>query len=371
MRILLVGDASNYHNCLAGALRRQGHYVAVASDGNLWMDTDRDINLRRRPGRAGGALFYLDLLTRLGRRMRGFDAVAVAGCGFLELRPSRIYSIFKQLKHYNGMIVLNHLGADSNYVEMSVDPASPLRYSEWRVGTTPSAYALEYPLRLATWRGEELRDHCRRIYDSVDGVTTALYEYDLAARRMLPDSRVAYIGIPVDTDAYPFRQPDFDGRINILQGCHRGREAEKGALIMRRQIERLAAERPGSISFEYVQNLPFAEFSRKLQQAHIVVDQLYSYTPATTALMAMSMGKITVSGGEEDYYRFIGETELRPIINPLPDDPDSLYRDLSALTADPERMRTLSAQGRRLVERHNSSTLVAERFLQALERFSG
>ena len=48
LKVLLVGDASNCHNALAGGLRKLGHEVVVASDGTEWMDTDRDIDLSRR-----------------------------------------------------------------------------------------------------------------------------------------------------------------------------------------------------------------------------------------------------------------------------------------------------------------------------------
>ena len=50
MKILFVGDASNMHHCLAQQLRKMGHHAIVASNGSGWMNTSRDIDLRRNPG---------------------------------------------------------------------------------------------------------------------------------------------------------------------------------------------------------------------------------------------------------------------------------------------------------------------------------
>lgn len=41
----------------------------------------------------------------------------------------------------------------------------------------------------------------RHIYENIDGATTVLYENDVAVRRILPPDKIAYAGIPVDTDA--------------------------------------------------------------------------------------------------------------------------------------------------------------------------
>ena len=61
MKILFAGDASNMHNCLAQELRRMGHEAVVASDGSRWMDTHRDINLLRRPGKLGALRYLMDV----------------------------------------------------------------------------------------------------------------------------------------------------------------------------------------------------------------------------------------------------------------------------------------------------------------------
>ena len=72
---------------------------------------------------------------------------------------------------------------------------------------------------------------------------------------------------------------------------------------------------PGKAELTIVENRPFDEFVRLLCNSHVVLDQIYSYTPATTALMAMAYGLNTVSGGESDFYDYIGEHTLRPVIN--------------------------------------------------------
>lgn len=49
MKILLLGEYSNVHATLADGLRRLGHEVTVASNGDFWKDYPRDIDFSRSP----------------------------------------------------------------------------------------------------------------------------------------------------------------------------------------------------------------------------------------------------------------------------------------------------------------------------------
>ena len=71
MKILFVGDASNLHKCLAQALRDLGHTAIVASNGSHWMNTHRDINLKRSPGKIGAVKYVLDVLRALPKMPAG------------------------------------------------------------------------------------------------------------------------------------------------------------------------------------------------------------------------------------------------------------------------------------------------------------
>lgn len=58
LRVLLFGDYSNYTPALARALWGCGCQVTVASEGCFFLDTQRDIDIRRRfPGKLGGLTF--------------------------------------------------------------------------------------------------------------------------------------------------------------------------------------------------------------------------------------------------------------------------------------------------------------------------
>ncbi len=77
MKILLLGDASNYHATLAHALRLEGHDVTLASSGSGWMRTHRDIDISRKNGKLGGAILWARLNTVLlqAKRVRCGAAV--------------------------------------------------------------------------------------------------------------------------------------------------------------------------------------------------------------------------------------------------------------------------------------------------------
>lgn len=360
MKILFLGDASNYHRTLANALVKMGHDVTVASHGSYWMNTHRDIDISRPSnGRLGGALLWLKLNTSLRNSLKGYDVVHISNPTFLDLRPHRNREIFDRLKRDNGKVFLTALGTDSHYVEMCCATDTPLQYSEWQIGGKAGPIIN----KKEEWLQPALKDHCRYIYDNIDGVVTALYEYDLSARRILPADMIAYGGIPVDTENIT-NQPinPIPEKVTLFLGRHRNRQAEKGTDRIENVAKRIAEKYPTQCQLDIVENLPYNEYIARLRKAHIVMDQLYSYTPATNALLAMAMGLNTLSGGEEDFYKFINENELRPIINAVPDD-EALYKTLEDVVLHPENIVSRSIDGRKFVEKHNDSKVVAQRFI--------
>lgn len=361
MKILFLGDASNYHRTLANALAKMGHDVTVASHGSYWQNTLRDIDISRRyNGKMGGVMLWLKLNTSLRNSFKGYDVVHLSNPTFLDLRPHRIREIFNRLKRDNGKVFLTALGTDSYYVDMCCQPNSPLRYSEWQINGKPGPIIN----KKAEWLQPVLKDHCRFIYDNIDGVVTALYEYNLSAKRVLPHNMVAYGGIPIDTTAispqYIYSLPP--EKVILFLGRHRNRQAEKGTDHIEQVAKAVVAKHPNHCRLDIVENLPYNEYLTRLRSAHVVMDQLYSYTPATNALLAMAMGLNTLSGGEDDYYKFINENELRPIINAIPND-DLLFRTLENVVLHPEMIIKRSHEGRKFVEKHNDSMVVAQRFI--------
>ncbi len=361
MKILLLGDASAFHATLAGSLRRLGHQVTLASDGCGWMHLERDLDLRRHPGLVGGAWLWLRLNTLLSGKLKGYDVVQLCSPFFVNLRPQRLLALLQRLKRDNGRVFLTDLGNTPPYVRLCLSPSSPLKYSEWR---NPSIPRPESNPAVLPWLAPELDAYCREVYEGVDGVMTALYEYHLAAEAHVPPSRLHYLGIPIDLDSLP--QPDFSptaGPVRILSAFDASRAEHKGAGILHDMALRVVQAHPDRAELRQVSNLPYSDFLHELRQADIVLDQLYSYTPATTALLTMASGGVAVSGAEEDFYRFIGEPQLRPIVNANPLDLDATYAELEHLILNPDLLSRRKAQGREFVETHHCSDILALRAL--------
>lgn len=365
MKILFFGDASHYHRTLAGALGRLGHEVVVASDGGGWMQTGRDIDLTRRlPGKLGGLELWTRLNTVLRRRLSGFDVVQLSSSNIIRLRPDRAIKVFRMLRRLNRSINLTALGTDTPYIDFCLDPAG-LRYNEWRIGTRPAPLAVSAPGLLEAWRSPSLRANDTEVYRGVDSIATALYEYHAAVGHAGYGGKSGYCGIPIDTRALA---PAHDGEgapkvVEIFVGMHRTRKVEKGTDRLLAAARAVEARYPDRCRVTVVENIPYDEYVARQRRAHVILDQLYSYTPATNALLAMAQGIAAVSGGEPEYYDFIGEHDNRPIINALPDD-EALRAALADIVCHPGRLPDLWRRSREFVIKHNGSEVVARRFLE-------
>lgn len=328
------------------------------------MNCERQIDMKRLPGKAGGLIHYARL--RHGdwaRMMRGHDIVAVNDPVFTTLRPKRLEKLLAQLKRDNGKVFLTAMSTDLPYLDMLAAEESPLRYSEWFVDGRPSRMFESDPQEWVRWHNDELVDYQNKFFDSIDGAVSVLYEYHLGMERRLGKERAAYGGIPVDVSLFePVRIEDRPAKVKLFLGRDRNRKLMKGTDLLEDAAAAVVASHPGTASLEIVENRPYAEFVQLLRDSHVVLDQIYSYTPATTALMAMAYGLNTVSGGEPEYYDFIGEKTNRPIIN-APLTVDELTETLTQVVEHPERLAQRGRDSREFVIKHNACETVAGRFL--------
>lgn len=359
MRILFFGDYSNLHACLAGELRQRGHDVTVISDGGRYMDTQRDIPLFRTPGKMG-AVKYLYKVCSVVPTLRDYDVVQLINPHFLSLRPGKIKYFFDILKHNNRSVFLTLAGNDYYFVKSCLE-GKIFKFSEFEVGGKPTEFELKTG-HAAAWTGAGMKEFCDYIYSNIDGAMSVLPEYDMAARPYLGD-RLAFTNIPIDFSYIENSPLDVSGKINLFIGMRAGMEIQKGTAKMLDMCLRLEKEMPDRCSVTCVRNLPLKEYLHKMSEAHIVIDQLYSYSPGTNAFQAMAMGRVAATGAQPEFYEYIGEPDNGAIIPLSPLKTDAEWEEyFRSLILDPSPLPAMAAEGHRIVSTHNDVRTVASRF---------
>ena len=361
MRILLLGEYSNVHNTLAKGLRELGHEVTVASNGDFWKDYPRDIDLARERTFAGTLSFLYRLLKALPK-MRGYDVVQLINPMFLEMKAERLFSIYDYLRRHNRKVILCAFGMDYYWMHIN-DTLKPLRYSDSNIGDTLRRDAETESYR-KDWIGTEKQRLNEYIAKDCDAIVAGLYEY-WATYQAVPSLRekVTFIPYPIEPQNKERIHPEYQGgKIRFFIGISRSRNAYKGTDLMLRALEELKENYPERVEMKVADGVPFAEYQQMMDTSDILLDQLYSYTPAMNALLAMSKGMVVVGGGEPENYEILGEKDLRPIVNIQPNY-ESCYRELEQLVLHPEQIPGLQRQSIEYIRRHHDYLQVAKQYL--------
>lgn len=357
MRILLLGEYSNVHATLAAALRRLGHEVVLASNGDFWKNYPRDVDLRRTSGHLGGIKLWLKVQSCLPR-WKGYDVVQLINPMFLELKSERLFNIFRYLRRYNGSVFLGAFGMDYYWVHENIT-SKPLRYSDFNYGE----HLREDWVAMAErndWIGTPKEKLNKMIANDCDGIIAGLYEYWACYHPLFPD-KTTFIPFPIcpasnQNVAEIVHQP-----LRIFVGISRNRSVYKGTDIMLAAAKAVKEEFPERVALRVVEGVPFNEYVRLMQDSDVILDQLYSYTPAMNALEAMNQGIVVVGGGEPENYSILNEHELHPIVNVLPTY-DSVYQQLKMLALHPENIAELKRQSKAYIRRHHDWIRVARQY---------
>ncbi len=371
MRILLLGEYSNVHATLAEGLRRLGHTVTVVSNGDFWKNYPRDIDVSRKEGRWGGVRLMLKIAGLLPR-LRGYDIVQLINPMFFELKAERLFPLYHYLRKHNKRVVLGAFGMDYYWVHENIT-RMPLRYSDFNIGKTlrtdPNA-----TLYINEWENTAKGKLNQEIANDCDAIVAGLYEYWVTYHPVFP-AKTMFIPFPIKPKALPTafslspKEPQSPGNstaftlpLKLFIGISKGRSAYKGTDIMLRAAQDIATRYPEKVRLTIADGLPFSEYVEAMNESDVILDQLYSYTPAMNALEAMSRGIIVIGGGEPENYEILHENELRPIVNVEPTY-DSVCQQLEHLVSHPELIPTLKQQGIEYIRRHHDYRKVAEQYV--------
>lgn len=356
MKILLLGEYSNVHWTLGEGLKALGHDVTVVSDGDVWKGYPRDINLKRKSLGKIDTLKYLWDVKRLWPRLKDFDVVQIINPMFLDLMAERIEPYYQRLRQQNGKMVMGAYGIDYYWVMQGMK-SDIFRYSDFYMYGQPRSNH-DIDVMVSDWIDGYKGELNKRVANDCDAIVTGLYEYDVCYRPYFPQ-KTTFIPFPIHCDYTPTPKPD-DGVIRFFIGIQKTRNEYKGTDIMLRALLKLQERYPDRMQIVKAESVPFEQYKEMMNSSHVLLDQLYSYTPGMNGLLAMSKGIVLVGGGEEEQYDIINEHELRPIINVQPTEEDVIHQIEHRILLHPENIKQLATDSIEYVRRHHDYIKVAQ-----------
>ena len=192
-----------------------------------------------------------------------------------------------------------------------------------------------------------------------DVVISSMIEYD-QVRSLFP-GKAARIPLPIDISEIPWKPAQgIRLKLNIVHTPTR--KGFKGTHIVLSAM-RILKERRSDFEFSMVEGLPFEEYTRVMETADIVIDQIWSQSAGMNALWMLGMGKVVFSGNTElckAYFPFGNEN---PIIN-APPDPEQLADSLEAVLRARAAISDLSERGRNYIKKHHNHVSIAQQYVE-------
>ena len=109
------------------------------------------------------------------------------------------------------------------------------------------------------------------------------------------------------------------------------------------------------------ESLPYDEYIKLYDSAHIIMDQVYAFDQGYNALEAMAKGKVVCTGAEREFEVHYDLKE-KVAINLLPD-VAAIVQTLEALLANPKELIAIGKRARLFIEQHHDYKAVAARYV--------
>ncbi len=360
MKILLFGEYSNLHWTLSDGLRSLGHEVVVASDGDGFKNHRRDIDLLRKSSGVADTLHTIHSVYKNRNNFKGYDVVQLINPCFTTLSADINRWIYKFLKRNNDKVFLGAFGDDAYWLKACLDKKT-FRYSEFYVGDKENDIPKNRFLKEIWAEGSTREKLNTEIANSCDGIVACLYEYFAAYKPEFSD-KLAFIPLPINLrEIHPSIVGTSD-QIHFFVGINKARSQFKGTDRLYNVLKQVKEKYPQQVVINTVESVTYDKYVEIISGSDVVLDQLYSYSPAMNGLLTLAMGKVLVSGGEPEMYDLLGEKNNKPIVNVFPRE-DDIFDKLENIVLNKQAIPQISEKSRLFVEKHHDHLQVAKQYL--------
>lgn len=375
MKILLVGEYSRLHSSLKEGLLKLGHKVTIVSSGDGMKKFKTDINFNSKIK----ASFILNKLNSLCIRflntdfikientyrfkkiipqLKGFDVVQLINEDALFIKPKRQIRFLKQLISQNKKLYVLCCGDDFTSVNYYLD--NKVKYSILTPYLKDKSLKdrFVYSLKYTTEPYKKLHQF---LQVNSSGTIASDIDYHLPM-----EAQPEYLGLipnPINIDKIAFNKLKINGKINIFLGINTYSKIKKGVVFFEEALTIIQNKHPDKVAIKITKNIPYNDYIKIYNEAHIFLDQVYAYDQGYNALEAMAKGKVVFTGAEQEWLARYSLEKDTVAINALPD-VNYLVEKLEWLILNPDNIIEISKNARNFIETEHDYKTSARKYLQ-------
>ncbi|OMQ08771.1 glycosyltransferase [[Flexibacter] sp. ATCC 35103] len=370
MKILLVGEYSRLHNSLKEGLEALHHEVKIIATGDSFKQFPVDYSIFPRYFLKNKFLVFLNkILFRLLKidlqlaekgirfwlflpQLKNYDAVQLINSNAIETYPFFSKFLLNKLFNQNKKSFLLVCGEDTPIIDFMLKDTG--KYSiltpllEDRKLKSSYSFSLKYTQK-----------NYRSLYDFIQSKVNKTIVSDLDYK--IPLSEETLIPNPVNTDKICFEPFSITKEVVIFLGENNTSSIKKGTHYFTEALEIIQKKYGEKVRIIKTENTPYNIYITLFRNAHIVLDQVFSYDQGYNALEAMAKGKVVFTGAETEFINYYNLTE-KVCINALPD-VDYLVQELSFLIENPEEIVAIGKRARTFIEKEHDYVKIAEKYL--------
>jgi glycosyltransferase involved in cell wall biosynthesis len=375
MKILLVGEYSRLHTSLKEGLTSLGHQVTVVSSGDGLKKFKTDINYNSKIK----ATFIFNKINNLCIRylkidfikienayrikkilpdLKDFDIVQLINEDALFIEPKTQIQILGRLISQNKKLFLLCCGDD--YITTSYYLNNKNKYSILTPYLKDKSLKnlFVFSLKYITKPYIALHQFVKK--NSIGTIATDL-DYHIP---ML--SHKHYLGLipnPINIDKISFSPLVIDDKINIFLGINTQSQIKKGISFFEDALSIIQKKYPEKVTIKITKDLPYNDYIKTYNEAHILMDQVYGFDQGYNALEAMSKGKVVFTGAELEWLTFYNLKEDSVAINALPN-VSYIVEKLEWLILNPENITKISKNARNFIEQEHNYIVSAKKYIK-------
>lgn len=373
MKILLVGEYSRLHNSLKEGLEAIGHQVTIIASGDYFKNYPADIKLHRSFDKGLGRkikiavykLFKKDITSILlikqafkyKNLLKNHDVVQLINERPLGAQPGEEQKLIRFLKEHNSKLFLLCCGTDHLSVKYAYD--KQFRYSILTPLFEKKVSKKDFRQVLSYLKPSYLNHH-RFVFDNIQGVIATDMDYHLPMKEH--PKYLGFIPNPINTDKISFIENPIEDKIVIFHGINRANFYKKGNDLFEKALKIIQEKYSEKVEIIVTENVPYNEYIKTYNKAHILLDQIYAYDQGYNALEAMAKGKVVFTGAETEFLDYYSLQQNEVCINALPDIND-LVEKLSWLIENPEKIIEIGKNARTFIEKHHNYQKIAQRYI--------